>query len=80
MNHFNKSGYAIMTDKQREMVYGSGAPFENKLTLEAGRNLTMPKAKKALHTVLRNMIIAEIVFFFSGNPRNRKRKYQSWEI
>ncbi|EFP02723.1 CRE-MLTN-2 protein [Caenorhabditis remanei] len=55
MNHFNKSGYAIMTDKQRDMVYGSGAPFENKLTLEAGRNLTMPKAKKALHTVIQEI-------------------------
>uniref|UniRef100_A0A8R1HXW7 Uncharacterized protein n=1 Tax=Caenorhabditis japonica TaxID=281687 RepID=A0A8R1HXW7_CAEJA len=52
MHHFNKSGYAIMNDKQREMMYGAGAPFENAQTMKAGQNLTMARAKRALHTVI----------------------------
>ncbi|CAI2297706.1 unnamed protein product [Caenorhabditis sp. 36 PRJEB53466] len=52
MEHFNTTGYAIMNDKQREMVYGVGAPFDNKYAMEAGRNLTMADARKALHTVI----------------------------
>ncbi|EGT32367.1 CBN-MLTN-2 protein [Caenorhabditis brenneri] len=55
MTHFNTTGYSIMTDKQREMVYGKGAPFENKQALEAGRNLTIGRAKNALHTVIKEI-------------------------
>lgn len=53
-----------MTDAQREMVYGKDAPFENRQTLEAGRNLTMTKAKKALHTVGRTFFFCFEINYF----------------
>ncbi|CAB3408909.1 unnamed protein product [Caenorhabditis bovis] len=55
LEHFNTTGYAVMTDEQREMVYGKGSPFENPVTYEAGKNLTIGKAKRAMHSMIREI-------------------------
>ncbi|CAI5438040.1 unnamed protein product [Caenorhabditis angaria] len=60
MEQFNTTGFAIMTDEQKEIMYGKGAPYENLETIQASKNLTMTKAKKALHTTIKGLAEGDV--------------------
>ncbi|KIH63915.1 hypothetical protein ANCDUO_05780 [Ancylostoma duodenale] len=83
LQQMNRTGYAVLSPAQRELVYGTGSPFNNSVALDAMRNVTDDVAHRTVRDTVRHVADGRLRYEARGGvvnlapvkpaPRRQKR-------
>ncbi|EPB69947.1 hypothetical protein ANCCEY_10973 [Ancylostoma ceylanicum] len=83
LRQMNRTGYAVLSPAQRELVYGTSSPFNNSVALEAMRNVTDDVAHRTVRDTVRHVADGRLRYEARGGvvnlapvqpaPRRQKR-------